>query len=86
MDTFKYEIMSGIDPKELKSYFMHISTENRDSNCYSAEDWMVEIIELPPNKHHNIIIPSTKLTFTGDKSICEKVIFTFRKKFMRGGG
>jgi len=86
MSTYKYEILSGIPPEEIEAYFKRISKEYRPPNTFCGEGWTVELERLFPIKNRIIIIPSTRITFTGDESVCTKLIYTYRKKFMRGGG
>ena len=86
MNTYKYEILSGIPPDEIMEYFKAISKEYRSPNTYHGEGWTVELERLSPNNHRIIIIPSTRIVFTGDETVCTELIYTYRKKFMRGGG
>jgi len=86
MSIYKYEILSGIPPEEIEAYFKGISRDSLPHNTFHGEGWTVELERLSPNKHRIIIIPSTRITFTGDETICTKLIYTYRKKFMRGGG
>jgi len=82
---FKYEILSGINPVEVEEYFRDICASHEGSDKYMGQGWMVTMERLPPHINRIIVIPSTRLTFTGEEDICQKVIMTYRKKFMRGG-
>ncbi len=86
LNTYNYEIQSGIEPEELQEYFSSIANEVKCMTHFEGEGWVVEIDLLPNRVHHSIQIPSTRIRFSGDQNICEKLIYTFRKKFMRGGG
>ncbi len=83
---FEYEINSGIPEEELRSYFMNAALSyNEDERIFYGDGWEVRLLALPDAIHRSIIIPRTMIRFRGEKVICEFLIHSFRKAFMRGG-
>ena len=83
---FKYVIDSGIDYHEIQDYFREICLENNELYKYIGNGWSVLIECLAPRVHGKITIPLTRIVFTGNETVCMRIIEDYRKKFMRGGG
>lgn len=86
MNKFKYEILSGIDYKYIEEYFNNICDRKDSGNKFYGNGWTVKIEHQKPITYSVIVIPSTKIIFTGNKEKCQKLIHSFRMKFLSAGG
>lgn len=79
-----YEIISAIPLEEIESYFSRVSLKE-GPHRYEHDGWIVVLYPLEHKKHGMIVLPQTRIEFTGDEAICKEVIAAYRKAFMRGG-
>lgn len=82
---FSYEIISGIEMKEMIEYFILISKARRDEYTFEGDGWIVELTPLP-STNQILNIPRTRVMFFGNETICKDIIMKYRLKFLRGGG
>lgn len=83
---FFYEIISGIELKEMIEYFRLISEGQRDEYFFEGDGWTVELIPLPKSTNQRLNIPRTRVLFSGNETVCQDIIKKYRHKFLRGGG
>ncbi|QUH26855.1 hypothetical protein [Serpentinicella alkaliphila] len=83
---FSYEIISGIEMKEMIEYFKLISKVQKEEHRFVGDGWTVELTPLPRSSNQRLNIPRTKVMFYGNETVCRDIIMKYRYKFMRGGG
>ena len=83
---FSYEIISGIEMKEMIAYFELVSRAQKDEYTFEGYGWTVELTPLPRSSNQRLNIPRTKVLFYGNETNCKEIIMKYRYKFMRGGG
>ena len=83
---FSYEILSGIEMREMIEYFKLVSRAQKDEHTFEGDGWTVELIPLPISSNQRLNIPRSKVLFYGNETICKEIIMKYRYKFMRGGG
>jgi len=85
-NAFQYEIISGIDPRDIKDYFLEICATQEDKSKFYGSGWTVELDDLGYRTLGIIQLPTTRILFTGEEKICEVEIHRYRMKFLTAGG
>lgn len=85
MNTYNYEIKSGIAKYRIEDYFqgMAISFEG---NSFRHNKWCVVLTELKTDEHSKLYIPQTLIAFSGEKQACQDIIEKYRMRFLSAGG
>jgi len=53
---------------------------------YFGPDWEIQIVSVPAKRFCNICIPQTKVLFISNLETAERLVQSFRMKFLSAGG
>jgi len=85
VEDFRYEIISGTPIKDIRKFFLS-QCDCKGEEEFRGVGWRVKLIEQKPKIHGVILIPRTRIVFQGDEKSCEKIIGSFRMRFLSAGG
>jgi len=86
MNRVEKVIISGVPLKYIESYLAEIADSIKPGGFYVGPDWEIQVISAQDKRFRNISIPQTKVIFISDAYTLERLVHSFRMKFMSAGG
>ena len=86
MNRVEKVIISGVPLKYIESYLAEIAASIKPGGVYTGPDWEIQVVCTKEKQFHNISIPQTKVIFVSDAETAERLVRSFRMKFMSAGG
>jgi len=84
--VFKYEIISGIEPHDIQTYFSIICDRQEQQSKFYGVEWVVELEDLGYRSLGSLKMPTTRIIFSGEQEVCVREIENYRMKFLLAGG
>ena len=86
MNRVEQEIISGVPLKYIESYLAEIADSIKPGGFYAGPNWEIQVVSAQDKRFRNISIPQTKVIFISDAETAERLVRSFRMKFMSAGG
>ena len=86
MNRVEKVIISGVPLKYIESYLAEIAASIKPGGVYTGPDWEIQVVSAQDKRFRNIFIPQTKVIFISDAETAERLVRSFRMKFMSAGG
>ncbi|HZK70831.1 MAG TPA: hypothetical protein VFD03_04820 [Clostridia bacterium] len=86
MNRVEKVILSGVPLKYIESYLSEIADGIKPGGFYTGPDWEIQVVKVQDKRFRNISIPQTKVIFISDAETAERLVRSFRMKFMSAGG